>query len=161
MTAGPDPGIENGPDDFQIIVQGFPSFFVQLQKDVVIGNGGQYPRFLQPGLFDEGDVLLGRPDPSRNFGKAKPQILASLHRFLVLIAVQEKLRLADDPVLAPQTAHHHKEIDDLLNGVRRSSLLAVTEGRVGDENFIRRLEGKHPVIKVDPADFIVREDFLL
>ena len=128
---------------------------------MIIGNGGQNPRFLQAGLFDQGDVLLGRPDPAGDLRVAESKVLASGDAFLILPAVEKKFRLADDPVLSAQPVHQRIEVDDLLDGVRRPSLLPIPEGRIGNENFFGRLNGNNPMVEVDPADLFIGKDFLL
>ena len=57
MAAGNDPRIEDGTDDPQILVQRLLSRLVQLQKDMVVRNGGQDPGFRQARLLDQRNIL--------------------------------------------------------------------------------------------------------
>ncbi|EKD36962.1 MAG: hypothetical protein ACD_75C01309G0001 [uncultured bacterium] len=70
VTAGDDTCIENGTDDAEIVLQRLSTCLTQLQKDMVIGDGGENPGFLQSRLFDQRDILFAGPDPAGDFRKA-------------------------------------------------------------------------------------------
>jgi hypothetical protein len=53
---------------------------------------------------------------------------------------------------------HIVEVNNLLDGVRRSGLLPVSKSRIGDEDLFRRIGIDKLVIKGDPADLFVRKN---
>ncbi len=128
---------------------------------MVIGNGREDAGFLQARLLDQGDVIRTGPDPAGDFRIAQTEALALLHGLAVLCAVEEKLRLPDHAVRSAETAHQGIEIHDLLDGVRGPCLLAVPEGRIGDEDLLRRIDRDDLVVEIDPADLVIGEDILL
>ena len=128
---------------------------------MVIGYRGQDPRFRQPRLFDQRDILGGGPNPAGNFGIAQTEVPALFHRLPVFGAVQEEFRLADDAVRPSEAAHQRIEIDDLLDAVGGPRLLAVTERRIRDEHIRRGVERHDLVVEIDPAHFIIGENILL
>ena len=161
MAAGPDARAQDGFNDPEIVVQRLPPVLVQLEEDMVIGYRGQDPRFRQPRLFDQWDILGGGPNPAGNFGIAQTEVPALFHRLPVFGAVQEKFRLADDAVRPSEAAHQRIEIDDLLDAVGGPRLLAVTERRIRDEHIRRGVERHDLVVEIDPAHLIIGENILL
>ena len=101
---------------------------------MVIGATGEHAGFLQPGLFHQAEVALVGADPAGALGIAVPQVAAAVERAAVVARVEEELRLPDDAVRPAQLRHHVVDADHLVGRVRRPGLLAVAEGRVGDED---------------------------
>ena len=108
-----------------------------------------------------GTSSAASPDPARDLRIAQTEVLTLLHRLPVLGAVEKELRLADDAIRTAQTAHQGVEIDNLLDSIGRSGLLAVPEGGVGDEDLLRRIDRHDLVVEIDPAHLVIGEDILL
>src|SRR5262249_15437399 len=90
--------------------------------------------------------------------EAMPERLATAYGLLVDSRVEEELRLPDDTVRPAQPIEHRVESDDLLDRVRRTRLLAVAEGGVGDEELGRGVERLDLPVERDLGDVVVRKD---
>ena len=95
---------------------------------------------------------------ARDLRVAVIPLLAFLDGLSVLVAVEKKLALADHPVGPPEFMEDLVEVDDLLHGVGRPRLLAVPEGRIGNEDLLRRIDEDELVVKFDPGDLVVRKN---
>jgi hypothetical protein len=124
-------------------------------------KGGEDARLLEAHLLHQGDVLLHGADPSRDLRVSEVHTAAGLDGLPVALAVEKELGLADDALFAAQAAHHPVEVGDLLDRVGRSCLLAVAEGRVGDEDLLGRAHHDELVVEHDTADLVVGEDVFL
>src|SRR4030042_4021594 len=56
---------------------------------------------------------------------------------------------------------HVEEVGDLLYRIRRPGLLAVAEGRVRDENLVRRIDKNELFVELDATDLIVRKEMAI
>jgi hypothetical protein len=80
-------------------------------------------------LLDEVKVALRRAELHVVIPwKAVPAVAAELQRLPVLLAVYEKLALADQPVRAAELVHQVEEPHDSVARKRRAGLLSVAEG---------------------------------
>ena len=161
VAAGDDPGLEDGTHHAEVHLHGLPARHAQLEEDVIVRHRGEDARFLEARFLHEGDVLLDGTDPARDLRVSQVHAAAGLEGLAVALAVEEKLGLADDASLAAEAAHHPVEIGDLLDRVRGACLLAVTEGRVRDEDVLGGAHRDELVIEDDPAHLVVGEDVLL
>ncbi len=84
--------------------------------------------------------LIGA-DPAGALGIAVAQLAAAVQRAAVVGGVEEELGLANHAVRPAQLGQQVIDVDHLVGRVRRPSLLAVAEGRVGDEN-VAGLDGR-------------------
>jgi hypothetical protein len=158
MAAGDDPVLQRLFDHLQVVVHALDPVLPQLEVEMVVGDRGQHAGLLEPHRADELEVFLVRPDPSRDFGVAVAFAKAGLDRPAVLVRVEEELALADQAAQPAQLVQEVEDVADLLQGVGRSGLLAVAEGRVRDEDRIGRPAHDHDVVEADPADVLVREE---
>ena len=161
MAPGDDPRLEDGAHHVEIHLHGLLACDAQLEEDVIVRHRREDARLLEAHLLDQGDVLLDGADPAGDLGVAKIQAAAGLERLAVALAVKEELRLADDALFAAEPAHHLEQVADLLDRIGRPGLLAVPEGRVGDEDVLGGAHRDELVIEDDAADLFVGEDVFL
>ena len=81
-----------------------------------------------------------------------------LHGLFVLVAVEEKLALPDDPLGTREAVEQVEDIHDLAHGVGRPGLLPVPEGGVGEQHLLGGLGHDEFVVEVDAGHFRVGED---
>jgi hypothetical protein len=150
MASDADAGIKRCLHDLEIVLERLAPRALELQEDVIVGARSQDAGFLEAHLLDELEVGLYRANPSCDFGGFVAEPLTSADRLAIDVGIKEELRLADDAARAAEPVQHLEHRDDLRDGVWRACLLAVAEGRVGDEivgGWIERL------------DFAVEDDF--
>ena len=87
---------------------------VQLEKDVVVAAGGQNPGFLESHALHELQIIFVRTYPSGDFRILVSEREHVFHRFSVLVAVEKKLRVPDDPLGPSQLVKELVQIDDLF-----------------------------------------------
>ena len=125
---------------------------------MVIRDRSQDPCFFQAHLLDQLQVFPVGADPPGDFGEPILSLPASLYGFPVPIAVEEEFGLADDPVGAAQPVEEIKKVDDLLDGEGGAGLLSVPKRGIGDETVGGGRNRKNFVVKIDPANLVIRED---
>ena len=158
MAPGDEVHFEGPPHDIQVLLKDLLPPFVQFQEDVVVRDGGQDPRFFQPHFLDPLQVFPVGADPPGDLREPVPSLLTPLHGLPVPIAVKEEFGLPDDPVGAAQPVEEIKKVDDLLDRKRRSGLLSVPKRGIRDEPVGGRGDRENFMVKIDPANFVVREN---
>jgi hypothetical protein len=63
-----------------------------------------------------------------------------LDRFPILIAVQEKLALANEPFSTTKTMQEIVQVNNLFHGVRRARLLSIPERCIRYPDLVRRVD---------------------
>ncbi|MBD9223003.1 hypothetical protein EGQ24_03770, partial [bacterium] len=117
--------------------------------------GNQDTGLLDAQVLHHPEVLPGGPDPGGDLREPQPQGLAALNGLPIPLAVDEKLRLADQAVRPAQLVQQLEQVLDLLRGVGVHGLLAVPEGGVGDPD-VGRHGHRHPaVVEGHLGDLIV------
>ena len=106
-------------------------------------------RLLDAQIRHQLKVLLGGPDPSGDLGELQPQVPAPVQCLPVLLAVDEELRLPDDPLGSGQPGEEFEQRHNLLHRVGLLGLLPVPEGGVGDDNLLRHGDGYPAVVEGD------------
>ncbi|MPM67054.1 hypothetical protein SDC9_113970 [bioreactor metagenome] len=128
-------------------------------EDVIIRTRDKNPRLAHAKLLDELKVALRRANPGCDLRETITAVAAHLQRLTILLAVDEKLALANQPVRAAEFVHHIKQAQDLLRRKRRAGLLPVTEGRIGDPDILRHAHRHEALVEGYLWNFIKREDF--
>ena len=131
--------VERRVHDLQVVVHRRAPGFLELVENVIVGRRGQNPGLAQPHFLDDLEVGFHRANPSGDFGELVAAREASINRVAIGLRVQEKLGLPDDAVGTAEPMQHVEHRDDLPGGVRRTRLLAVAEGGVGDKKIRRRV----------------------
>jgi len=157
MAAGNDAFLESGLDDGEIFSEGLSSVLLELEEDVVIGDGREDAGLLETEVFDDFEVVGVGSNPAGDLGESISESKAAGHCFAVASAVDEELGLADNPSRSAETVHHAIEVDDLLRRIRRSGLLTVAEGGVGDPDFLCWVQGHDGAVEEDSGHFGIGE----
>jgi hypothetical protein len=126
---------------------------------VVVRCRRENPGLAQPHLLHDLEVGLHRANPSRHLGELVAARQASIYRLAIDLRVQEELGLPDDAVGAAEAMQHVEHRDDLPGRIRRTRLLPVAEGGVGDEKFGRRIELLELAVEDDSRHRVVGELF--
>ena len=138
VAARTDPVFQRRFHNFLIRIQRLSAGLAQFQKDMIIGARRQNSGLLQSHLPDQFEVFFGRADPCGDLGEFVSEFPAGLHRLAVLFAVQEEFALTDHSAFPADAVHEPEKFDDFGNGVRRSGLLTVPEGRICDPELLRK-----------------------
>ena len=139
MAADFQARIERRVHDLQVIVHRRAPRFLELVENMVVGRRRENPGLAQAHLLDDLEVRFHRANPSSDLGKLVAAREASIDRLAIGLRVQEKLGLPDDAARTAEAMQQVEHRDYLAGGVRRTRLLAVAEGGVGDEKIRRRV----------------------
>ena len=145
MAPGHDPGVKGVFHRGQIVIQCLTAGHLHFLEDVVVAAGNQNAGFLDAQILHHPEVLPGGPDPCGDLREPQPQRLTALNGLPVPLAVNEKLRLADQAVRPAQSAQQLEQMLDLFRRIGIHGLLAVPEGGVRDPD-IRRHGHRHPPV---------------
>ena len=119
MTPHADAFLETVPHDGQIMFHRLAPRHPELQENVIIRTAHKNTRLLHADLLHQLEVLLARADPRSHLR----ELIAALHTFVdcipVLLAVQEKLALADHAVRTAKPVQIIVDRHDLFSAVRR------------------------------------------
>ena len=159
VAARYDSAIQRHLDHAEVFIHRLFAGEVHLVEDVVVRAGDENARLANAQLLDKVKVTFGRANPRRNLRETIAAVAAELQRFAILLAVDEELALADQPVRAAQLVHHVKQAQNLLRRKRRTGLLTVAEGRVGDPNLFRHAHGHEALVERDLRNLVKIEDF--
>ncbi len=158
MASDAQARIEGRIDDRQIIVHRLSPRFPELQKNMVVGARSQDSRLPQPHLLHKFEIRLDRANPSGDFGKLVPARDASIDRLAIHLRIDEEFRLPNDSVGTAEPMQQVVHRDDLLDRVRRTRLLPVAKGRIGDEEVGGGIERLDNAIEDDSRHRVVGED---
>ena len=147
MAAGNDPGIEGILHRAQVVIQHLRTGHFHFLENVVVGAGNQDARFLDAQILHQLEIFLAGTNPAGNFREFQIQLHALFQRLAVLLAVNEKFRLADDAIGAAQLAQELIDIHHLINGVWFNRLLPIPEGGIGNPDFFRHIQGNTAVVE--------------
>ena len=131
----------------QIAVRRLPAGLFQLFVDVVVRTADEYAALLQPQALGQGEVLLRGAYPARDLRELIAQLLAAAQCLAVALAVEEKLRLADDALRPAQAVQHLEQLHDLPGLIGRAALLPVAEGGVRYPDVLRHVRGREPEVE--------------
>ncbi len=158
VAARLDALVQGGPHDRKVLLECTRPVQLELEKDVVVGNRRQDSRLGETRVHHELQILLDRADPAGDL--RVPVFLRATHveRFPVFVRVEEELGLADHAVGSGHPVQKIEDDLDLLDRIRGARLLAVPEGRVRDEDVLRRVDRLDLAVEVNPRDVFVGED---
>ncbi len=157
MAADFETRIERRIDDLKVIVHRRAPGFLELVENMVVRRRGQNSGLGKPHLLDDLEVRFHRANPSGDFGELVATREASIHRLAIGLRVQEELGLPDNAVGAAEAMQHVEHRDDLPGGIRRTRLLSVAEGGVGNEKIRRRIGFLEFTVEDNSRHRIVRE----
>ena len=155
MASGHDPGVKGVLHRGQIVVQRLPAGHLHFLEDVVVAARHQNTGLLDAKVLHHPEVLPGGPDPSGDLREAQPQSLTAFDGLPVPLAVNEKLRLADQAVRPAQLAQQLEQVLDLLRRVGVHGLLTISEGGVRDPDIGRHGCRHPPVVKGHLGDLVI------
>ena len=124
-------------------------------EDVVVAAGNQDTGLLDAQVLHHPEVLPGGPDPGSDLREAQPQSLTAFDGLPVPLAVNEKLRLADQAVRPAQLAEELEQVLDLLRRVGVHGLLTIPEGSVRDPDIGRHGCRHPPVVEGHLGDLVI------
>ena len=159
MASDAQARVERRVHDLQVIVHRRAPRFLELVENVVVRRRGQNPGLAQAHLLDDFEVRFHRANPSGDFGELVAAREASIDGLAIGLRVEEKLGLPDDAVGTAEAMQHVEHRDDLAGGVRRTRLLSVAEGGVGDEKIGRRVGLLEFAVEDDSRDRVVGKLF--
>src|SRR5439155_400549 len=116
----------DGAHDPRVVVGGLAARAIHLEVDVVIGGRHQDAGFLDAGRLDGPQIVQRRAHPGRHLGPRS--LLTGGDRLAIDGGVGEELGLANHR--PAQLVQEVVEMDDLLDGVRSTGLLAIPKCRV-------------------------------
>lgn len=138
VAAGDDAPFQSLRNDPEIVVHGLFAGFAEFEKDVVVGHAGKQPDFVELHVPGDFQVLQIGPDPARDAGETVAARPANLDGLAVFLGIHKKFRSLNKSAFAAQLVQKVIDAGDLLDCIGRTGLLAVAEGRVGDEHGIGR-----------------------
>ena len=145
MAARPDANFDCRPYDAQIVLQGLLPCHVEFFEDMIVGAADKNPALFNSHILCQLEIAPGRPDPARHLRILVSQFLALVYRFLVPVAVQEKLALADDALGPAEPVQHLVKRYYLFDGIGFPRLLPVPESGVCDPDLVCR-EHRYPSV---------------
>ena len=155
MAPGHDPGVKGVLHRGQIVVQRLPAGHLHFLKDMIVAAGHQNTGLLDAKILHHPEVLPGGPDPGGDLREPQPQSLTAFDGLPVPLAVNEKLRLADQAVRPAQLAQQLEQVLDLLRGVGVHGLLTIPEGSVRDPDIGRHGCRHPPVVEGHLGDLVI------
>src|SRR5256886_11604308 len=153
MAPWPEAGVDHRADDPGVVIGRLATGAMHFQVDVVVGGRHQDPRLLHACGDHSLQVVERGPHPGGDLRAWA--LLACSDRLPVEGCVGEELGLPDHR--PAQFGEQVVEVDDLVDRVRRSRLLAVPEGRVGDPDLSRPRLGDAGWLETDRREPRVRE----
>ncbi len=107
---------------------------LELVEDVVVRAAGEHSRLFQARLLNESEVTLHRANPAGALRIRVAEGTTPIESLTVILGVQEKLGLANDAVGPAHLGQQIIQVNHLVYRVGRPGLLAVSEGRVRNED---------------------------
>ena len=145
-------------NDLEVVVHGLLAGFAELQEDVVVGHAGEQAHFIEFHIMGDLEVVHVGADPAGDAGEAVASGAADFNSLAILGGIHEKFGGLDESALAAELVEQVVDAGDLLDGIRGSGLLAVTEGCVGDEHGIGRAGDEECIVEFDAADMRIWEN---
>ena len=158
MAAGHDAPFEGLGNDLEVVVHGLLAGFAELQEDVVVGHAGEQAHFIEFHIMGDLEVVHVGADPAGDAGETVASGAADFDGLAILGGIHEKFGGLDESALAAELVEQIVDTGDLLDGIRGSGLLAVTEGCVGDEHGIGRAGDEECIVEFDAADMRIWEN---
>lgn len=158
VAAGHDAPFEGLGNDLEVVVHGLLAGFAELQEDVVVGHAGEQAHFIELHIMGDLEVVHVGADPAGDAGEAVASGAADFNSLAILGGIHEKFGGLDESALAAELVEQVVDAGDLLDGIRGSGLLAVTEGCVGDEHGIGRAGDEECIVEFDAADMRIWEN---
>ena len=119
MTARVNSAVKHAFHNAEIFIESFCSGESHFLIYVIIRTGNKNSSFTDSELFYKLKILFARSNPRCNFGKFKSQFLAAEKRFAILLGINKKFALSDQPVRSSELVHQRVKIYYLFYGERR------------------------------------------
>ena len=147
MAARHDARLECAGNGSEILIHRLLACHLQLPEDVIVAARNEDAGFTDAEVAHKGKILFRRANPRGDLRKAQAERLTLFDRIPILLAVDEKFRLPDDPVRPAEATHQPVEVDNLAHAVRLARLLPVPKRRVRDPDLARHAHRHAAVVE--------------
>ena len=159
VTARHNAPFKGALDEAQIIFHRLLPRLAQLEIEMVVRYAGQHTDFVELHVAGDAQVVLVGANPARHAREAVATGAAGFDGLAVLGGIHEEFRGLNEAALAAQLMEQVEDVGYLADGVRRAGLLAVAEGRIGDEAGVCRAGRDDGIVEAYAADLRIRIKF--
>ena len=124
---------------------------------MVVRHAGQHAGLVELHIAGQLEVFLVGAYPGRHPRETVAARPADVDALAVLGRIEKEFRGRDEPALAAETVQEVEHLRHLLDRIRRTGLLPVTKGRIGDAHLLGRSRREQHVVKNGTANARIGE----